>query len=196
MTLRNILEALLQEHPEYQAVQIVNDLNTAQSNFCKATGILQATSNLTLGTGLTYALPVTLYQLNDVKFYDTSGNELYDSDTLTWEVEQGNINFRDYNSEPLSAFPSSSIGTITLYYDSLPSTLSEAILTASPDIPSSYHQALIDKVSANYWARKGNAQLSSILMMEYKAAEQRAKIERRSNKTKTYNIQPVTMAGR
>jgi len=147
MILEKICERIQREFSDVRIVEIVEDLNDIQKDFVIETEILKTTGNLTIvANTVTYTLLTefsTLDKVLRVDFLDSTGALVDDEDTLKMDIKpNGTITFYDYYGDAITEIPSG-ITTIRFYYTYHPATLSSGTLSATPDIPSQLHEALV-----------------------------------------------------
>jgi len=138
MILEKICERIQREFSDVRIVEIVEDLNDIQKDFVIETEILKTTGNLTIvANTVTYTLLTEFSTLDKVLRVD-----FLDS-TLKMDIKpNGTITFYDYYGDAITEIPSG-ITTIRFYYTYHPATLSSGTLSATPDIPSQLHEALV-----------------------------------------------------
>ena len=146
MQLNRIIERIQREFPDVRIVEIVEDLNDIQKDFCIETEILKTSGNITVvANTITYTLLTefpTLDKVIRVDFLKSTGAFVDDEDTLKMDIKpNGTVTFYDYYGDAITEIPTGT--TIKVYYTYHPATLSSGTLTASPDIPSQLHEALV-----------------------------------------------------
>lgn len=146
MQLNRICERIQREFPDVRIPEIVEDINDIQKDFCIETEILKTSGNLTaVASTVTYTLLTefpTLDKILRVDFLDSDGNPLETTETLKMDIRpDGTITFYDFYGGSLTELPSGT--TIKFYYTYTPTTLVAGTLSASPDIPSQLHEALV-----------------------------------------------------
>jgi hypothetical protein len=156
MLLNRICERIQREFPDARIVEIVEDLNDIQKDFCIETEILKTTGNLTIvANTITYTLLTafsTLDKILRIDYLDSTGAFVDEEDSLKSDIKpDGTITFYDYYGDAITTI-SDTIATIKFYYTYTPAVLSSGTLSASPDIPSQLHQGLVHGVLAKYYS--------------------------------------------
>jgi hypothetical protein len=182
MTLKQMIEQVLEIFPDYTETMIKIDLNRVYKDFCYKTRILRKTSNLTLTTATSYSLPHDFQELIHVKAYNSSSVEV---NNITYKIENKIIYFYDEYGDKLTVLPTN-IATITIYYVYVPADLSS--LTSSPAIPEMFHEALVEGVYEKYYRRKGILQQHGASKQYYKEAVLEGKKYANTDGDKTINI--------
>jgi len=157
MTLKRILERIQREFPDIKGVELVEDINEIQKDFCTETDILKKSGNLTIVTDtVTYTLSTaftTLDKILRIDFLDSTGALVSETDTLKIDIKpDGKITFYDYYGDTITTIPTT-IATITFYYTYFPAVLVITALTASPEIPDQLHEGLIYGELARLYSR-------------------------------------------
>ena len=151
MTFLQIQETIEQIFPMIGRTQIKKDVNEVYREFCQRTEMVKTKSNITIvADTVEYTLPTDMNTLDRVVYYDSSDVILLNENTLRYMVTQNKILFLNYYYEQITEIPSA-IATITYYYKKVPATLSAD--SSEPDIPSQFHNALIEGVLALYYYR-------------------------------------------
>lgn len=134
MTLQNLVEGIEQVFPSIGRTQILKEFDLAQKTLASEAELLEESGSLSdVSSYISWNLPSGFVKLNEVDFYDTSGNPLYKENlSIDFEVYDGQIHFVSTTTTPLESMPSTII-YIILRYEKLPSDIETVDSTVTID---------------------------------------------------------------
>lgn len=152
MNTSQIIESIRQVFPNLSRNQIRLDLDTAQKLLASEAGDLKTRGSLSsISTNFAWALPARFIAVDDLVFYDSSGNPKYPSDfNYKYEIELGKLFIYSTESTPITGLDSS-IATAYLHYRQLPNTLSTD--TTSMEVEEQFRDAIESYLLGKYFAK-------------------------------------------
>ena len=196
MTIKQAVEIIRQQFPEYGDTQIIKDLDLSQKLFADETRLLKKSATITSFTpvtatpkGLQLSLPVNTAQVLNITFYEGTNSLIHN--TFGWSYDE--LNYYYTNLSSLLTTVPTNLKQIVIEYIAYPTTLvlpEDAIYNnASPpaittpavvgttefEIDSAFHYAVLADVLQRYWAVKGILQSAAYWKGEYVRYRQQAK---------------------
>jgi hypothetical protein len=152
MTVLYAIEQVEQLFPKVGRTQIIGELDKAQKEFVNDTKILTKRSALTsISTNTSWTLPTDCIEVLGVELYDSTGLEVYlDEVSLTYMISNGVITFYSTEDTLITGIPTS-VTYIYLDYVYVPTSLT--VETDTFTIPEDFHEAVLDRVLAKFYAR-------------------------------------------
>lgn len=147
MTFKQIYENIAMDFPNYLETTIAIDVGNIYNDFCYKTGLPRKNYNLTLTTATSYTLATDVNRVYEVEVLDSESKLI---DDVSYVIDDGTIYLYDTYGARLASLPST-VATIKIYYHAMPSA--SLTTSASPEIPSQFHNALIEGVEAKYYRR-------------------------------------------
>lgn len=150
MTLKNMVETVQQIFPNIGETQVVHEIDKAQKDFCRRTGILRKLFKLTdIDTKSSWELPEKVVEIDEVLPFNDEGQPCYFSMyNISWLVEDGMLRFYSYDGTTLENL--SDFGNVYVRAVVIPDTISTVSDTL--EIDEDFHEYLLNYVFERFYS--------------------------------------------